>query len=58
MDQAVRDPAALVVVRVLKAARPFGAGDLLELPWREAEGLIAQQVVELAPVSVAGPETR
>jgi len=45
-----RDPSALVVVRFLQAARPFGAGDHVELTWRDAEGLIARKVAELVPV--------
>lgn len=56
-EAAPRDPHALVVVRFLKPARPFGVGDLVELTWREAEGLLAQKVVELAAQS-SGIETR
>lgn len=45
-----RPPHELVTIRFLQASRPFGRGDLLELSWREAEGLIALKVAELVPV--------
>lgn len=49
LEETPRDPHALVTVRFLVQAKPFGRGDLLELPWRDAEGLLAQQIVELVP---------
>lgn len=53
-----RDPHTLVTIRFLQPARPFGVGDHVEMTWREAEGLIAQGVAELVPVTRAGIETR
>ncbi len=45
------DPHALVVVRFLQPARPFGVGDLVELPRRDADGLVAQRVAEIVSVA-------
>jgi len=53
-----RSPTSIVLIRFLQPARPFGVGDLVELTWREAEGLIRQKVAELVEPRTVGIETR